>query len=64
MEVCAIDVPSRVFRFEVIYNLLSLRYKSRVRVKTYTDEVTPIDSVTGIVKKIVSVKVLTNIYSF
>uniref|UniRef100_J3JXJ3 NADH dehydrogenase [ubiquinone] iron-sulfur protein 3, mitochondrial n=1 Tax=Dendroctonus ponderosae TaxID=77166 RepID=J3JXJ3_DENPD len=50
MEVCAIDVPGRVFRFELIYNLLSLRYKSRIRVKTYTDEVTPIDSVTGIYK--------------
>lgn len=27
-----------------MYNLLSLRYNSRVRVKTYTDELTPIDS--------------------
>ena len=44
----AIDVPSRKFRFEVIYNLLSLRYNSRVRVKTYTDELTPIDSATSI----------------
>lgn len=47
MDVCAIDVPGREYRFEVIYNLLSLRYCSRLRVKTYTDELTPIDSVTG-----------------
>lgn len=29
---------------QVIYNLLSLRYNSRIRVKTYTDELTPLDS--------------------
>lgn len=27
-----------------MYNLLSLRYNSRIRVKTYTDELTPIES--------------------
>lgn len=50
IDVTAIDVPSREFRFEVIYNLLSLRYNSRIRVKTYTDELTPIDSVYEIYK--------------
>uniref|UniRef100_A0A9N6WUU4 NADH dehydrogenase [ubiquinone] iron-sulfur protein 3, mitochondrial n=1 Tax=Lynceus sp. MCZ IZ 141354 TaxID=1930659 RepID=A0A9N6WUU4_9CRUS len=40
----AMDVPSREYRFELIYNLLSLRYNSRIRVKTYTDELTPIES--------------------
>lgn len=44
------DVPSRPNRFEVIYNLLSLRYNSRIRVKTYTDELTPIDSCNEIYK--------------
>lgn len=29
---------------QIVYNLLSLRYNSRVRVKTYTDELTPVDS--------------------
>jgi len=43
-DIAGMDVPSREFRFEVIYNLLSLRYNSRIRVKTYTDELTPIDS--------------------
>ncbi|VEL15350.1 unnamed protein product [Protopolystoma xenopodis] len=43
-DITAIDVPSRKYRFELIYNLLSLRYNSRVRVRTYTDELTPVDS--------------------
>lgn len=30
---------------QIVYNLLSLRYNSRIRVKTYTDELTPVDSV-------------------
>jgi len=44
--VTAIDVPTRQYRFEIVYSLLSLRYNKRVTVKTYTDEVTPIDSIT------------------
>ncbi|EEB19263.1 NADH-ubiquinone oxidoreductase 30 kDa subunit, putative [Pediculus humanus corporis] len=45
VDIAGMDVPGREYRFEIIYNLLSLRYNSRVRVKTYTDELTPIDSV-------------------
>ncbi|XP_076041079.1 NADH:ubiquinone oxidoreductase core subunit S3 [Oratosquilla oratoria] len=44
VDVCGVDIPSRLFRFEVVYNLLSVRFNARVRVKTYTDELTPIDS--------------------
>ena len=33
-----------LFDFQVVYNLLSLRYNTRIRVKTYADELTPIDS--------------------
>ncbi|XP_015784863.1 NADH dehydrogenase [ubiquinone] iron-sulfur protein 3, mitochondrial [Tetranychus urticae] len=43
-DIGGMDVPSRAYRFEIIYNLLSLNFNSRVRVKTYTDEMTPIDS--------------------
>jgi len=46
--VCGMDVPTRKNRFEVIYALLSTRYNARVRVRTYTDEVAPIDSITPI----------------
>lgn len=49
-DIAGVDVPTRKNRFEIVYNLLSLRYNSRVRVKTYTDELTPIDSATSIHK--------------
>ncbi|XP_069686531.1 NADH dehydrogenase [ubiquinone] iron-sulfur protein 3, mitochondrial [Periplaneta americana] len=44
VDIAGMDVPARQYRFEVIYNLLSLRFNSRIRVKTYTDELTPLDS--------------------
>lgn len=43
-DITAVDVPSRQNRFEVVYNLLSLRFNSRIRIKTYTDELTALDS--------------------
>ncbi|XP_015610115.1 NADH dehydrogenase [ubiquinone] iron-sulfur protein 3, mitochondrial [Cephus cinctus] len=49
-DITALDVPSRQNRFEIVYNLLSLRYNSRIRVKTYTDELTPIDSAVPVYK--------------
>uniref|UniRef100_C1BNS4 NADH dehydrogenase [ubiquinone] iron-sulfur protein 3, mitochondrial n=1 Tax=Caligus rogercresseyi TaxID=217165 RepID=C1BNS4_CALRO len=50
VDLCGMDVPTRKHRFEIIYNLLSLRFNSRIRVKTYTDELTPIDSIVDIHK--------------
>uniref|UniRef100_C1C1X1 NADH dehydrogenase [ubiquinone] iron-sulfur protein 3, mitochondrial n=1 Tax=Caligus clemensi TaxID=344056 RepID=C1C1X1_CALCM len=50
VDLCGLDVPTRKNRFEIIYNLLSLRFNSRVRVKTYTDELSPIDSIEDIHK--------------
>ncbi|XP_013407614.1 NADH dehydrogenase [ubiquinone] iron-sulfur protein 3, mitochondrial-like, partial [Lingula anatina] len=44
-DLCAVDVPSRQYRFEIVYNLLSLRFNTRIRVKTYTDEITPMESI-------------------
>ncbi|KAJ8918632.1 hypothetical protein NQ315_013138 [Exocentrus adspersus] len=49
-DIAGMDVPNRECRFEIIYNLLSLRFNSRIRVKTYTDELTPIESCDGIYK--------------
>lgn len=48
VELTAIDVPKRVYRFELVYNLLSVVYNSRIRVKTYADELTPVDSATAV----------------
>ncbi|XP_076321420.1 NADH dehydrogenase [ubiquinone] iron-sulfur protein 3, mitochondrial-like [Tachypleus tridentatus] len=49
-DIAGVDVPTRQCRFEIVYNLLSVRYNSRIRVKTYTDELTPIDSITEVFK--------------
>ena len=48
MEIAGADYPDRPERFEVCYHLLSLTKNHRIRVKTSTDEDTPIPSVTGI----------------
>ncbi|KAI1285250.1 NADH dehydrogenase [ubiquinone] iron-sulfur protein 3, mitochondrial [Halotydeus destructor] len=50
IDLCGMDVPSRTNRFEVVYHFLSIPFNSRVRVKTYTDELTPIESVTEVFK--------------
>lgn len=41
--------PSFVL-LQIVYNLLSLRFNSRIRVKTYTDELTPVDSAVSVHK--------------
>lgn len=43
---CGVDVPTRKNRFEVVYALLSTRFNARCRVRTYTDEIEPIESIT------------------
>lgn len=48
MDVCGVDYPERDERFEIVYNLLSLKHNFRVRVKITVDEETPVDSVCGI----------------
>ncbi|PTB64513.1 F420H2 dehydrogenase [Trichoderma citrinoviride] len=47
-SVTACDYPTRSNRFEVVYNLLSVRYNSRIRVKTYADESSPVPSITSL----------------
>jgi len=44
IDVTAVDWPERSPRFEVVYNLLSLKMNQRVRVKVATDEMTPVPS--------------------
>lgn len=45
---CGVDVPTREKRFEVVYGLQSTRFNARIRVRTYTDEVEPLESATSI----------------
>lgn len=48
VDICGVDYPSRKERFEVVYNLLSVQFNSRIRVQTCVDEITPIASLVGI----------------
>lgn len=47
-DITAVDYPTKSNRFEIVYNLLSVRHNSRIRVKTYADEATPVPSVTSL----------------
>jgi NADH-quinone oxidoreductase subunit C len=47
-DICGVDWPEREKRFDVVYNLLSLKLNQRVRLKVATDESTPIPSATSI----------------
>jgi len=44
MDITAVDYPTKTERFEVVYNLLSLQYNTRVRIKTQVSGLTPLDS--------------------
>ncbi|KAI5476466.1 NADH dehydrogenase (ubiquinone) Fe-S protein 3 [Pseudohyphozyma bogoriensis] len=46
IDIAGVDFPSRDKRFEVVYHLLSVKHNSRIRVKTYADEVSPVPSIT------------------
>jgi NADH/F420H2 dehydrogenase subunit C len=43
-DITAVDFPTKDQRFEVVYNMLSIRHNSRLRIKTYADEATPVPS--------------------
>ena len=50
IDICGVDWPERPKRFDVVYNLLSLKNNIRVRVKVQTDETTPVPSVEPVYK--------------
>lgn len=45
VDISGADYPTRENRFEVVYHLLSVHHNSRIRVKTYANEVSPVPSV-------------------
>lgn len=47
-DITAVDYPTKSKRFEVVYNMLSVRHNSRIRVKTYADEAQPVPSITSL----------------
>ena len=48
MDVCGVDYPGRLQRFDVVYNLLSLTHNRRIRVKIRTDGQAAVPTVTGV----------------
>ena len=47
-DITAVDYPERSERFEIVYNLLSLKFNSRLRIKVTTDEKKAIPSVSSL----------------
>lgn len=43
--ISGVDYPENLYRFQVVYELLSVRYNSRVRIRVLVDELTPVDSI-------------------
>ncbi len=48
IDICGVDYPDRVERFEVVYHFLSMRQNLRLRVKLSTDHRQPVPSLTGL----------------
>jgi NADH-quinone oxidoreductase subunit C len=48
VDICGADYPERPARFDVVYNLLSLKHNRRIRIKVEADEESAVPSVTGI----------------
>nr|AGE84281.1 NADH dehydrogenase subunit 9 [Phytophthora cyperi] len=49
-EICAVDYINKKKRFEIIYNLLSIRFNSRLKVKIIIDEFQSVNSAIKIYK--------------
>lgn len=43
--ILAIDYPEKLYRFQVVYELLSLKFNSRLKFKILTNELSPVNSV-------------------
>jgi NADH-quinone oxidoreductase subunit C len=48
VDICGVDYPERAERFEIVYNLLSLKNNRRIRVKVAAAEDTPVPSATSV----------------
>ncbi|RIY03680.1 NADH-quinone oxidoreductase subunit C [Aureimonas flava] len=48
IDLCGVDYPARVDRFEVVIHLLSPYLNQRIRVKVLTGEDDPVPSITGV----------------
>ena len=48
IDICGVDYPDRLERFEIVYHLLSMTKNVRLRVKVTTDARSPVPSLTGL----------------
>lgn len=48
IDVCGVDFPERSPRFDVVYNLLSLKHNLRIKIKVAADEDDQVPTVAGI----------------
>ena len=48
IDLCGVDYPAREKRFDVVVHLMSPRLNHRIRIKTQTDEMTPVPSLIGV----------------
>ncbi len=48
VDMTAVDYPTRPNRFDVVYHLLSIKYNTRIRVKTVINELDSIESITNL----------------
>ena len=46
--ISGVDYPNNAYRFQVVYELLSVRFNSRTRVKCFVNELVPVSSVEDI----------------
>ena len=46
--ISGVDEPRSLYRFKVVYELLSVRYNNRIRVKCVASELVPVNSVESI----------------
>jgi len=47
-SISGVDYPFRKRRFEVAYELLTVHFNSRIRIKTFVDEITPLQSIVSL----------------
>jgi NADH:ubiquinone oxidoreductase subunit C len=43
--ISGVDYPENLYRFQIVYELLSIKYNSRIRLKVLIDELTPMNSI-------------------
>src|SRR5215831_17790314 len=48
IDICGVDYPDRLKRFDVVYHFLSMQLNQRVRVKVQADEQTPVPTITSV----------------